>query len=168
LYRTVQLAKPDHRCRLLHGTQEIKPSTPLVALDLSLGSCIQVVWIARQTDAYKPGNTAFAAIKANGSVVTWGRMPFHALPMGSAPGGGVVHISHTFGAFAAILVDGSVVTWGDSQSGADSSAVAALLTEGVVQVVATDGAFAAMKANGSVLAWFSYTLFLCVLVVFVL
>ncbi|CAE8616914.1 unnamed protein product [Polarella glacialis] len=110
LYRTVRLAKPDHRCRLLHGTQEIKPSTPLVALDLSLGSCIQVVWIARQTDSYKPGNTAFAAIKANGS--------------------------------------GSVVTWGDSQSGADSSAVAALLTEGVVQVVATDGAFAAMKANG--------------------
>ncbi|CAE8637698.1 unnamed protein product, partial [Polarella glacialis] len=80
-------------------------------------------------------------------------MPFHAMPMGSAPGGGVVHISHTFGAFAAILVDGSVVTWGDSQSGADSSAVAALLTEGVVQVVATDGAFAAMKANGSVVTW---------------
>ncbi|CAE8616915.1 unnamed protein product [Polarella glacialis] len=92
-------------------------------------------------------------LKTNGSVVTWGRMPFHATPMGSAPTHDVVHISHTFGAFAAILVDGSVVTWGDSQSGADSSAVAALLTEGVVQVVATDGAFAAMKANGSVVTW---------------
>ncbi|CAE8584402.1 unnamed protein product [Polarella glacialis] len=59
----------------------------------------------------------------------------------------------THGAFAAILAGGSVVTWGDSERGADSSAVAALLTEGVVQVVATDMAFAALKANGSVVTW---------------
>jgi hypothetical protein len=168
LYRTARLAKPGHRCRLLQGTQEIKPSTPLAALDLSLGTCIQVVWIANYTDSYKSHSNAFAAIKANGSVVTWGRLPIGSTPLGRSPTEGVVRGCATHGAFAAIKAGGSVVTWGDIQRGGDSSAVAALLTEGVVQVVATDMAFAALKANGSVLVWFSYTLFLFVLFVFVL
>ena len=46
---------------------------------------------------------AFAAVLADGSVVTWGK-----------PG---------YGGNTAILADGSVVTWGDPDSGGDSSAV---------------------------------------------
>merc|ERR1711933_428790 len=67
---------------------------------------------------------AFALVRANGSVVTWG----------DADGGGdssavrqqladISSISSTWSAFAAIKADGSVVTWGDADGGGDSSAV---------------------------------------------
>ncbi|CAE8647166.1 unnamed protein product [Polarella glacialis] len=39
LYHSAHLAKPGRRCRLLQGTRKI---TPLAALVLSLGTCIQV------------------------------------------------------------------------------------------------------------------------------
>ena len=81
---------------------------------------------------------AFAAILANGSVVTWGRSDF---------GGdrsrvqdqlkGVQQIQATDYAFAAMLADGSVVTWGTEESGGDSSAVKNQL-KGVKQIQATD------------------------------
>ena len=68
--------------------------------------------------------TAFAAILAHGSVVTWGRHAF---------GGdnssvrdrlkNVRDIQGSAGAFAAILEDDSVATWGDPERGGDSSAV---------------------------------------------
>ena len=66
----------------------------------------------------------FAAILANGSVVTWGN------PDQGGDCSAVQHqlsnvqeIQGTAGAFAAVLADGSVVTWGDPDYGGDSSAV---------------------------------------------
>ena len=67
---------------------------------------------------------AFAAVLADGSVITWG----------CAGSGGdslavrdqlrvVEQIQATQSAFAAILADGSVVSWGDAKAGGDSSAV---------------------------------------------
>jgi flagellin-like hook-associated protein FlgL len=81
---------------------------------------------------YSVGN-AFAALKTDASVVTWGD---------STAGGdssavsaqlsfGVQAIYGTQSAFAALKTDGSVVTWGDSTGGGDSSAVAGQLTSGV-------------------------------------
>eukprot|EP00435_Cladocopium_sp_Y103_P039449 s1029_g10.t1 len=70
--------------------------------------------------------SAFAAILADGSVVTWGN------PDSGGDSSevqdqlkGVQQVQATCSAFAAILADGSVVTWGDPDSGGDSSAVAA-------------------------------------------
>ena len=68
----------------------------------------------RNVHHIKAAERAFAAILADGSVVTWGH----------APSGGdsssvqerlknVEQISGCYNAFAAILGDGSVVTWGD-------------------------------------------------------
>ena len=67
---------------------------------------------------------AFAAILADGSVVTWGAAEYggdssavqHQLR-------GVHQIQSTSCAFAAILGDGSVVTWGYGNQVGDSSAV---------------------------------------------
>ena len=56
-------------------------------------------------------------------------------------------------AFAALKDDGSVVTWGDSNTGGDSSAVAADLSSGVEQIYSNPWAFAALKENGSVITW---------------
>ncbi len=108
---------------------------------------------------------AFAALKADRSVVTWG-----AGPLGgdsSSPVGGdltdVTAIAATDYAFAALRSDGSVVAWpaalgygGDptcTPSDACEPAPAGSLTDGVVALFATQQAFAALKQDGSVVAW---------------
>nr|WP_227981733.1 Ig-like domain-containing protein [Agarivorans sp. B2Z047] len=96
---------------------------------------------------------AFAAIRKDGSVVTWG----------DRDRGGdsssvqselydVQHIAGTAGAFAAIRDNGSVVTWGDSFNGGDSGSVQSELYD-VQHFAATTTAFAAIRADGSVVAW---------------
>ena len=57
--------------------------------------------------------TAFAAILADGSVVTWGHTAYGGKSSGVQDQlKNVQQICGTRGAFAAILADGSVVTWG--------------------------------------------------------
>ena len=86
-------------------------------------------------------SAAFAAILADGSVVTWG----------NAEAGGdssavhsrrrnVQQLQATTDAFAAILADGSVVTWGSVGAGGDSGAVQDQLRT-VQHIHATDGAY---------------------------
>jgi alpha-tubulin suppressor-like RCC1 family protein len=102
---------------------------------------------------------AFAALRADGSVVTWGR---------SYSGGnssavatqldGSIDVTQVFSAeyaFAALRADGSVVTWGDGEFGGDSSAVATQLNGSidVTQIFSNYGAFAALRADGSVVTW---------------
>ncbi len=99
---------------------------------------------------------SFAALKANGSVVTWGDSRFggSSSTVASALSSGVVHVASNFYAFAALKSNGSVVTWGNSSYGGNSSTVASQLSSGVVQIVtANGGAFAAIKADGSVVTW---------------
>ncbi|CAE8631264.1 unnamed protein product, partial [Polarella glacialis] len=67
LYKSAHLAKPGRRCRLLQGTLEITPFTALAALDLSVGTCIQVVWLPSSAVDKLSQSQAFAAIKADGS-----------------------------------------------------------------------------------------------------
>jgi len=67
---------------------------------------------------------AFAAVKADGSVVTWGSTA-HGGDSRAVQGqlADVQHIYSTDFAFAAVKVDGSVVTWGSATYGGDSTAV---------------------------------------------
>ena len=96
---------------------------------------------------------AFAAILADGSVVTWG----------SPEDGGdsttvkdqlrnVWLIHATESAFAAILADGNVVTWGNPEFGGDITTVKDQLRN-VQQIHATERAFAAILADESVVTW---------------
>jgi len=88
---------------------------------------------------------AFAALKSDGSVITWGAhdeggditfselwdiSSVHHLLQES-----VVQIVGSAGAFAAIKIDGSVVTWGSPASGGNSYRVQDQLQEGVIGVV---------------------------------
>ena len=104
----------------------------------------------------------FAAIRADGSVVTWG----------SRTGGGdsrnvqhqlchVKQIQASLFAFAAIRADGSVVAWGDPACGGDSRVVqhqlfdvrhiqASLDILGFRNPQGFEGAFAAIRGDGSV------------------
>jgi hypothetical protein len=98
---------------------------------------------------------AFAAIRGDGSVVTWGERSSGGDSSGVAGqlSSGVTQIFSTLGAFAALKDDGSVVTWGNSSSGSDSSGVAGHLSFGVTQIFPNTYSFAALKADGSVVTW---------------
>ena len=81
---------------------------------------------------------AFAAVKKDGSVVTWGS-PGDGGNSDSVKGqltGGVDNIVGNAFAFAAVKDDGSVVTWGESQLGGNSDEVKSELQGGVLQVKA--------------------------------
>ncbi len=101
-----------------------------------------------------PGYNGFAAIRDNGSAVSWGLASTSdstsVRPLLSA---GVVDVIINRGAMAALKEDGSVVTWGRPGWGGDGSAVSAELEEGVDCVVAGYAAFAAIKDDTSVVAW---------------
>ena len=94
---------------------------------------------------------AFAALKTDGSVVTWGKGNYGGDSSGVDLSSGVVNVFSTAWAFAALKSDGSVVTWGRSDLGGDSSKVD--LSSGVVSIFSSNGAFAAVKTDGSVVTW---------------
>ena len=73
---------------------------------------------------YSTGN-AFAAVKGDGSVVTWGNASYggNMDAVREQLANDVQHIYSTGGAFAAVKGDGSVVTWGDAESGGIMEAV---------------------------------------------
>jgi Ca2+-binding RTX toxin-like protein/alpha-tubulin suppressor-like RCC1 family protein len=102
---------------------------------------------------------AFAALRADGSVVTWGdaNAGGDSSAVASALNGDidVTKVFSTRAAFAALRADGSVVTWGDAAYGGDSSAVTSALNGNidVTQVFSNLGAFAALRADGSVVTW---------------
>nr|WP_115093126.1 DUF4347 domain-containing protein [Synechococcus sp. UW106] len=96
---------------------------------------------------------AFAALKTDGSVITWGDADDggdSSVVAGSLTSG-VSKIFFSRDAFAALKDDGSVITWG--YKAGDSSAVANQLTSGVIQIVSTQDAMAALKDDGSVITW---------------
>jgi hypothetical protein len=99
---------------------------------------------------------AFAAIKGDGGVVSWGQAQ-NGGDSAAVAGqlAGVVEVFSTGFAFAALRGDGSVVTWGSAGQGGDSSAVAALLngTIDVTTIHSSSAAFAALRADGSVVTW---------------
>ena len=105
--------------------------------------------------------SAFAAIRSDGSVVTWGGGLSGAGGDSSAVASqldGTIDVVEVFSAslaFAALRADGSVVTWGSSSAGGNSSAVASRLDGSidVVEVFSTGTAFAALRADGSVVTW---------------
>ncbi len=113
---------------------------------------------------------AFAALRSDGSVVTWGNSNYggDSSAVASQLDGtiDITQIYSTYGdtifntsaAFAALRNDGSVVTWGGSNSGGDSSAVASQLdgTIEVAQIYSTYTAFAALRSDGSVVTWGNY------------
>jgi hypothetical protein len=116
----------------------------------------------RDVTAIYSNNGAFAALRADGSVVTWGDSWYggDSSAVASQLDGhddsrDVTVIYSNYGAFAALRADGSVVTWGDSEGGGDSSAVASQLNGqcDVTAIYSNSYAFAALRADGSVVTW---------------
>eukprot|EP00933_Yihiella_yeosuensis_P011133 TRINITY_DN11819_c0_g1_i4.p1 TRINITY_DN11819_c0_g1~~TRINITY_DN11819_c0_g1_i4.p1 ORF type:complete len:129 (+),score=24.53 TRINITY_DN11819_c0_g1_i4:207-593(+) len=78
VFEVLQLArqlKPGLHCTLLHGNVEINPSTDLQILvdDVNGRLALTVLWDRGHARLRSPvRGQAFAAIKSDGSVVTWG------------------------------------------------------------------------------------------------
>jgi hypothetical protein len=133
---------------------------------------------------------AFAGLKDNGSVVTWGRIInggnstavlnnentgtwnlTEVSSVASSLTSNVSLIKSNWGAFAALKTNGSVVTWGEFSKGGNASvtnytnsgsgnwttsevkSVANQLTSQINSIYSNSWAFAAIKNNGSVVTW---------------
>ena len=101
---------------------------------------------------------AFAAVKADGSVVAWGdeedQAKAVAEPLAKLQEDGVVLAIARASCYAtaALKADGSVNAWGNKHWGGDCSAVQAQLAD-VQHIYATTKAFSALKADGGIVAW---------------
>lgn len=104
---------------------------------------------------------AYAALREDGSIVTWGNSKYGGDSSGKIAGR-VRQVFSTEAAFAALLDDGTVITWGDGDNGGDSGKIdfdsdgdLATYTgsKKVIQIFSTAGAFAALRSDGSVLTW---------------
>ena len=98
---------------------------------------------------------AFAAVKKDGSVITWGSDFFggDSSAVASELQQDVVELVATSSAFAARRNDGSVVVWGDQSAGGDATSVQELIQGGVSRLYSNDSAFSALKTDGTVVAW---------------
>lgn len=103
------------------------------------------------------GEGLYAAIKQDGSVVSWSILDSTPLAQFSdlyaAPA--MTHVDSVLineGAFAALKQDGTVVTWGEEAYGGDSRHVASALNH-VDLLYANNNAFTARTATGKLVSW---------------
>ena len=94
---------------------------------------------------------AFAALKSNGNVYTWGDSDYGGdSSLVSSELINITNIYSTERAFAALNSDGNVITWGDSNYGGDSSDVSSKLI--ITNIFSTSKAFVALDNNNTVVA----------------
>lgn len=121
--------------------------------ELGSGETRYVAYKVNQVEEIVGNTYAFAALKTDGSVVTWGTDEFGG--NSSAVQSQLLEVKSivaTERAFSAVREDGNVVTWGESTYGGDSSSVQASLVN-VDSVVSTSFAFSALKKDGTVVTW---------------
>ncbi|MEI7797023.1 MAG: hypothetical protein WCI06_10380, partial [Methylococcaceae bacterium] len=116
------------------------------------------------------GESSFAALRSDGSVVTWGNKyeggDSSAVKDSLNGDIDIINVYSNDSAFAALRSDGSVISWGTAAgymeivgaTSIDSAAVASQLSSGVKQIYpiidwSNGGAFIAIKADGSVFTW---------------
>jgi len=132
----------------------------LVGADGVAGSVVAATFDSATGKQFR-NKTAFAAIRSDGSAVTWGNAASGGNSSGvdfDGPNNNLTvrQMFSTYAAFAAIRSDGSVVTWGDAGAGGNSSGVdfdgpGNNLT--VARIFSTGFAFAAMRSDGSIVTW---------------
>ncbi|VVM25218.1 Oligopeptide transport system permease protein OppC (TC 3.A.1.5.1) [uncultured Gammaproteobacteria bacterium] len=94
-----------------------------------------------------PNFAAFAAVKADKSIMAWGG--FYTGGTGAPHDRGYTKIYSTGYAFAALKADGSITAWGDPYAGGTGAPSGG----GYTEIYSTGYAFAAVQADGSITAW---------------
>ena len=97
---------------------------------------------------------AFAVLKSDGSVVSWGKnIPDPQDVNSTLANENFRHVYSNAQAFAGIKQDGSVISWGRQKSGGNSSQVANELQAGIQSIASTKRAFTALKEDGFITSW---------------
>ena len=101
-----------------------------------------------------PLQYGFAALKFDGSIVTWGRTGTYGVGIPTSVQAvladkKVIEILGGNQATAALTEDGTVVAWGDARYGGSTP----VGNSDVIKLYQTYLAFAALKSNGDVIAW---------------
>ncbi len=136
-----------------HLTKEISITSTAFDSANNQGSSMTRIYGLNHVKEIVGTQQAFAALKLDGSVVTWGDDYYGADSRSVATQLiNIQSISATGRAFAAIKADGTVITWGVPSSGGDSKNITSQLTN-IQSISATEYAFAAIKADGSVITW---------------
>lgn len=145
------------------GSKEGGGDSSEVASQLDGKVAVTQIYSTNDGASYSNPNAGFAALRADGSVVSWGSyidygvsgQATEPLTVGDAASDlngdiDVVKIFSLSSAFAALRADGSVITWGDKNAaGSDSVAVMKKLNSGVVSFadVTTDDFYDASSGN---------------------
>eukprot|EP00928_Gymnodinium_smaydae_P043477 TRINITY_DN29115_c0_g1_i1.p1 TRINITY_DN29115_c0_g1~~TRINITY_DN29115_c0_g1_i1.p1 ORF type:complete len:428 (-),score=70.10 TRINITY_DN29115_c0_g1_i1:55-1293(-) len=127
------------------GEEDPRAAIPRAVVQDQIGSGVRNISVTAN---------AFAALRHDGSVITWGR---------AAKGGdssrvqaqltsGVQQVAGAYETFVAVKDDGSLITWG-ADLASNAGDVQAKLAGGVCEIVANQYAFAALKGDGSVVSW---------------
>ena len=148
-----QLTVASSRCVLLSPSGGCVAHSRTPSLEkLADGDVITVLVTSLPRVMARRQGWAFAAVKYDGSAVTWWHQSRGGDSVSVKPEltDGVDHVVATDKAFAAVKQDGSVVTWGE---GGNSDEVKDQLTSGVRHIFPKAGAFAAVKEDGSVVSW---------------
>ncbi|WP_421320182.1 Ig-like domain-containing protein [Aeromonas veronii] len=114
-------------------------------------------------DIYSSGRGSFAALKNDGTVVTWYTGIDNPAGLdGAHDSSAVSHlltnvqtIHSSYNAFSALKEDGSIVTWGAAYAGGDNNLVSGLLSDIKDIYVSPEFGygFAAVKTDGTVVSW---------------
>ena len=97
---------------------------------------------------------AIAALKYDGTVVTWGSKGFGG--DSSKVAHLLVNVKEIYGntwGFAALRSDGAVICWGDDPMVIQFNKISDKLSSGVIQLVITGDAYAVLKEDGTVITW---------------
>ena len=92
---------------------------------------------------------AFAALKPDGSISSWGSKDYNIYEINAPTDSGYVNVFSNDRAFAALKDDGSISAWGESDHGGSNAPSGS----GYVKIFYTSSAFAALKADGSITVW---------------
>lgn len=100
-------------------------------------------------------DSAFAALKSNGSVVTWGNslMGGDSSSVSAQLQNDVVAIYSNQGAFAALKGDSTVVIWGEPSYGGQYFDQELNPLTGIVDIYSTETSFLAVKEGGAAIIW---------------
>jgi alpha-tubulin suppressor-like RCC1 family protein len=125
-------------------TLDVKDPLAVIAPNQRVGSGAS---FSNGTGQSARNQTAFAALKTDGSITAWGDST--AGGSGAPTGTGFTQIYSSGSAFAALKADGSITAWGSTSAGGSNAPTGT----GYTQIYSTGSAFAALKADGSITTW---------------
>ena len=105
----------------------------------------------------KPDKYAFAALKADGSITTWGYIKSGGKNALNAPTDkDYIKVYSTGMAFAALKADGSITAWGDMEnpwSNIENIRKNIPTDKGYIEIYSNEFAFTAVRPDGSIRTW---------------